>query len=461
VRDADEGYRGLEDERPLLEDEAPGDACDVHQHPPPFGSYFVSTYPPFSAWTPAELPSFEAALNRTPDGVDADPLGLYIHLPFCQQRCLYCHYLSYAGRTDRIDSYLDAVVKELELYSEMAALSGRPVGFVYFGGGTPSVLETAQIRSLLTRLQAVLPWDRAREVSFECAPRSVTAEKMRALAELGVTRVSLGVQQMDDVVLRKNGRIHLVADVESAWEILDKLDFPVVNVDLMVGLLGETEDSWGSTVERVLELQPESVTIYQLEIPQNTPLYKLLNRNTARQPPPWKLRRRRLAWAFSQLENAGYRVRSAYTAVLDPRRHRFVYQDDQYHGAQLLGLGASSFSYLEGRHQQNLASLDRYLECLQQDRLPLGRAYTLSREEKLVREFVLQLKLGGCGVDDFRSRFGIDLAERFATPLERFVSCGWVEVDDAEVELTRAGLLHVDEMIPAFYLPEHQGIRYS
>lgn len=445
----------------LLENEALGSTCNAHEHPPPFGSYFVSTYPPFSAWTEAELPGFEAALHRTHEAAHADPFGLYIHLPFCQQRCLYCYYLSYTGREGQIDAYLDAVVRELELYSETVAISGRPVGFVYFGGGTPSVLETSQIRSLLIRLQAVLPWDRAREVSFECAPCSVTAKKMRALAELGVTRVSLGVQQMDDEVLRKNGRIHFVADVERAWGVLDKLEFPVVNVDLMVGLLGETEDSWSSTVERVLEFQPESVTIYQLEIPRNTPLYKLLNRNTARQPPPWKLRRQRLAWAFSQLEHAGYELRSAYSAVRDPRRHRFVYQDDQYHGADFLGLGASSFSYLAGRQQQNLASLDRYLECLQQDRLPLGRAYTLSREEKLVREFVLQLKLGGCGVDDFRSRFGIDLAQRFAKPLERFISCNWVEVDDAAVELTRAGLLHVDEMIPAFYLPQHQGVRYS
>lgn len=436
-----------------------------HQEPVE-GNYFVAAYPPFSCWRKDRVEAVHTLLGR-PAAQDGEaPFGLYIHIPFCARRCEYCYYLSYADRTRQdMDQYRDALIQELTLYGNTPAFAGRSVGFVYFGGGTPSLLPVESLRKLMTELQAVFPWTDAEEVTFECAPRSVTRKKLEVLRGAGVNRVSLGVQQLNDEVLRLNGRVHLVADVERAWEEIEAVGFAEVNVDLIAGLVGETEASFRSSLERVLGMGPDSVTIYQLEVPLNTPLYRSLkDGSVAGGLPAWQTKRARLEHAFARLEEAGYCLRSGYAAARlahKTRHRRFVYQEDQYRGADLLGLGVSSLSYVAGAHYQNRAALEPYLASLHDGRLPIGRAYLLSEDERLIREFVLQLKLGRIEAAYFRDKFGVAIAERFAGPLAHFAALGLLAFDDRGVTLTRDGLLQVDRLLPAFYLPEHQGLRYS
>jgi coproporphyrinogen III oxidase-like Fe-S oxidoreductase len=437
-------------------------ACSLFDQPEPeAGNYFVSTYPPFSCWTPGAETAFRQWLDQPPAG-DPPALGLYVHIPFCAERCHYCYYLSHDDRFADADAYLEALVGEFAAYGRTPALAGRPLEFVYVGGGTPSVLSTPRVRSLVDGLQRVAPWRHAREVTFECAPRSVTDDKAHVLRDAGVTRISLGVQQMDDRVLAANGRIHLVADVERACERIRRAGFDVVNLDLMTGLVGETDASFFESLEQTLALGPESVTIYQLEIPHNTPLYRAMRAGGQHAlPAPWSVKRARLGAAMSRLETAGYTVRSAYSAVLDCARHRFVYQDEQYRGADLLGVGVSAFSCLGGINQQNLASLDAYLAARRRGDLPTWRAYALSPTERMVREFVLQLKLGGVDRATFGAKFGVDAVQAFAEPLAEASRRGWAAIDDDRVLVTRAGLLRIDRLLPAFYLPEHRDVRYS
>ncbi len=425
------------------------------------GSYFISTYPPFSTWSADDTGSVRTLLQAPSS--DPQPLGIYVHVPFCGQRCRYCYYLSYADRpSDQIDAYLNAVAREADMYRRKPALAGRQPEFVYFGGGTPSLLTPAQIARLFGELRGNFSWDSVREVSFECAPQTVTQERIAALRDGGVTRLSLGVQQLDDDILRRSGRVHLTADVERAWPIIRQAGFDVVNVDLIVGLVGETERTFFGSLERVIDMAPESVTIYQLEIPLNTPLYRdLTGGKLESRPPDWDVKHRRLMQAFDRLEAARYTIRSGYAAVRDPERHSFVYQDAQYRGADLLGLGAASFSYLDGTHYQNLASLKSYLRAVESDEVPLGRAHVLTDEERLIREFALQLKLGRVRSGYFRTKFGVEIAERFREPLDRLSHRGQLTVDDDGVMLTRDGLARVDRLIPQFYLPDHQRVRYS
>ena len=293
----------------------------------------------------------------------------------------------------------------------------------------------------------------------------MTADKVRALRDLGVTRLSLGVQQLDDAVLASNGRVHVTADVERAYKCIRVGGFDIVNLDLMVGLVGETDESFFTSLERVIGLQglrPESVTIYQLEIPLNTPLYRSLRAAVPAQPPPsWDVKDARLAAAMARLEAAGYTFRSAYSAVLDPARHPFVYQDAQYHGADLVGIGASAFSHLAGVNQQNLASLAAYLDACARDVPPFWRAYELSARERLVRELILQLKLGRVERRYFYEKFETDVLESFAEPLDEARRRGWLTIEDEAITVTREGLVRVDRWLPAFYLPEHQNVRYS
>ena len=443
-------------------EDAIGSCPTVFGRPEPeVGSYFVSTYPPFSCWTPAAEAHVRRWLDRPPAGV-TPPLGLYAHIPFCVERCQYCYYLSHEDRFGEVDAYLEAMAGELALYTRAPALAGRPLDFVYLGGGTPSILSMPRLRSLMAGLQRHADWTRAREVTFECAPRSVTEDKMRLLRDSGVTRISVGVQQLDDRVLEMNGRVHLVADVDRAYEAIRRVDFHVVNLDLIVGLVGETASSFFGSLDRIIGLQPESVTIYQLEIPLNTPLYKAMEAGRCcAQPASWDVKHARLNAAMSRLEGAGYSVRSGYTAVRDPDRHQFLYQDEQYGGADLLGIGASAFSHLGGINQQNLAALRPYVDARARGELPLWRAYALNDRERMVREFVLQLKVGRVSRDAFRAKFGVDVLESFAEPLAAAQRFGWLEATAEGVVVTRDGLVRVDRLIPAFYLAEHQAVRYS
>ncbi|MCA9145908.1 MAG: coproporphyrinogen III oxidase family protein [Planctomycetales bacterium] len=425
------------------------------------GNLFVSAYPPFSCWQADCSSEFERVLQSSPDKRGDAPLGLYVHIPFCLQRCQFCYYRSIANpASDTIDSYLDALIHEIRLYGESPRLKGRKLAFVYFGGGTPALLSPGQMQRLFRELQSVFPWCDIQEVTFECSPKTVTRDRLETLHAAGVTRISMGAQQLNDDVLRQSGRIHLVDDIRRAYDEIRQHHFDVVNIDLMVGLVGETEQSFFESLHQVISMNPDSITFYQLEIPANTPLFHALHEGQISSLAGWDMKRQRLTDAFAQLESEGYTLRSAYAAVRDPARHRFHYQEMQYRGADLLGTGLASFGYLGGMHYQNQASMREYSESLAAGRLPYKRGYVLDDEERMVREFVLQLKLGRVETQYFSSKFGVNVAEHFREQLRRFANRGWLSPDAGAVTLTRQGLLRVDRLLPAFYRSEHRDLSY-
>ena len=427
------------------------------------GSYFVANYPPFSVWTPSAVPLGLEALHREPAHV---PLGLYLHIPFCRKRCHFCYFRVYVNKSAReVEEYLDVLAREWELYLDTRAVAGRKLDFVYFGGGTPSFLSTRQLQSLVERLTAVTPWSDAEEITFECEPGTLSEGKLEALRAMGVSRLSLGVENFDDGILELNGRAHRSPEIHRVYRMARKLRFPQINIDLIAGMLGETDDNWADCIRETLELQPDSVTIYQMELPYNTTISANLIKGTgqfAEPVAPWSTKRRWVSEAFAALERAGYHVGSAYTAVKDPARTRFVYRDYLWEGADLIGLGVASFGHVNGVHLQNLDTWEAYSEKILRDELPLGRGYRPSTEERMIREFVLQLKRGWVRPDHFRAKYGVDVLHRFGAALASLRADGWLALATPErIALTREGLLRVDILLPRFFLPEHAGIRYT
>ena len=429
------------------------------------GSYFVANYPPFSVWT-TEAVGDEALPALAAPGASGVPLGLYLHIPFCRKRCHFCYFRVYTDKNARdVASYIDTLVREWELYLEQPAISGRPLDFVYFGGGTPSFLSTKQLESLVGRLAALTPWTNAEEITFECEPGTLTPGKLEAIRGMGVTRLSLGVENFDDRILELNGRAHRSPEILTAYEIARSLGFPQVNIDLIAGMLGETEANWKVCVQRTLELQPDSITIYQMELPFNTTISRDLLQGTHQFGEPvadWATKRRWVEEAFSALEAAGYHVGSAYTAVRDPERTHFVYRDRLWQGADLVGLGVASFGHVNGVHVQNVDTWEAYGARVGRGQLPLHRAYRPSHEERAIRELVLQLKRGSIRPGYFRDKYDVDVLARFEAPLASLRAEGYVrQADDELVALTREGLLRVDVLLRRFFLPQHREIRYT
>lgn len=425
----------------------------------PSGNYFVAAYPPFYRWSAAHLPAVKCALEAEDDSA---PLGLYVHIPFCLARCEYCFYLSYANSPSAERSvYVDCLLAEWSAYARSARLHNRPLEFVYFGGGTPSLLGAGETERLLRGLQTITPWTHIREVTFECAPQSVEKDLIHVLRQAGVTRVSLGIQSWSDAILSASRRVHRSADAMRALEMIREAAFPILNVDLIAGLPHDEEASFLATVEQTVALRAESLTIYQLETPYYTTLSRGIRAGATMPVPDWPTKRRWLGEAFDRLEGAGYHVRSAYGAVLDLLRHAFIYQDLQYRGADLIGIGASAFSYCDGVHFQNKTAIGAYQMAVREGEQPIERAYALSCREQFVREFVLQMKLGGVDVKALSGKFAMPILAEWHSVFRRFADRGWLEFSAEEVRLTREGLLRADSMIRAFYLSEHQQSAYT
>jgi oxygen-independent coproporphyrinogen III oxidase len=429
------------------------------------GSYFVATYPPFSVWTTdAVARDAYVALQSPP--VAGVPLGLYLHIPFCRKRCHFCYFRVYTDKNaQEVNEYLDVLAREWELYATQPAIVGRPLNFVYFGGGTPSFLSTTQLGGLISRLKAVTPWDQAEEVTFECEPGTLTEPKLAAIRAMGVTRLSLGVENFNDQILELNGRAHRSPEIGRAYAYARSLDFPQINIDLIAGMLGETEENWRVCVDRTLELQPDSVTIYQMELPFNTTISADLLKGTHRFSQPvatWATKRRWVQEAFAALEANGYTIGSAYTAVKDKSRTRFVYRDRLWQGADMAGLGVASFGHINGVHVQNEDTWEVYSAAIRRNELPLHRAYKPTGEERLIRELILQLKLGSIRPPYFSEKYGVDILERFRDQFGSLAESGDLQTaTDQIVSLTRQGLLHVDALLGRFFLPRHAGIRYT
>ena len=434
---------------------------DVAQTRTEVGNYFVSNYPPFSQWKPEFVPEAIAALSQPPRV--NDPLGLYLHIPFCRKRCLFCYFKVYTDKNaSEIEVYLDALIKENELYSRTPAFQGRQLRFAYFGGGTPSYVSDKQLHYLVDGLNRHVSWQNAEEVTFECEPGTLHKTKLETLKDIGVTRLSLGIEHFDDEVLAANGRAHLSPEIYRAYAWAREVNFPQINVDLIAGMMGETEEKWRETVKRTLELEPDSVTIYQMELPYNTVISQdILKKGTTSPIADWPTKRRWLNYAFEQFVARGYEIAGSDIVATKKKTCRFIYRDALWHGGDMIGLGVSSFSHFAGVNFQNAHNFEEYVRIINEDRLPIFRAVSLTPKQRLIREMVLQLKTGILDTGYFQRKFGVDVWEEFRPVYQELSEKDLLQRDNGTIQVTRRGLLEVDGFLMNFFEPELRTVRYA
>jgi len=435
-------------------------ASDSNSNKTEVGSYFISNYPPFSQWNADALKDVRTALQSLPTQV---PLGLYLHIPFCRKRCKFCYFKVITdNKASDIERYVAGLSREIELVSKLPVMGGRPFRFVYFGGGTPSFLSPRQLTSLVDRLRANIRWDEAEEVTFECEPGTLSEVKLKTLKDLGVTRLSLGIENFNDAVLEENGRAHLSPEIYRAWDWIEAVQFANVNIDLIAGMVGETWDNWRDSIKRTIDLAPDSVTIYQMELPYNTVYSKnILDQANAPPVADWPTKRAWVDFAFDELSAVGYTVSSGYTMVRDREKVNFSYRDNLWRGSDLLATGIASFGHISGLHYQNHAQWDDYLVSLESGELPLSRGMRLTPHQALIREMILQLKKGWLDAAYFREKFGVEIIEHWQDQWQSHADNQLLSIEDDRITLTRNGLLQVDALLPAFFELEHRGVRYT
>ena len=344
----------------------------------------------------------------------------------------------------------------------MPAFQGRQLRFAYFGGGTPSYVSEKQLRYLVDGLNRHVSWANAEEVTFECEPGTIQKPKLQTLKEIGVTRLSLGIEHFDDEILALNGRAHLSPEVYRAYQWAREVDFPQINIDLIAGMIGETEEKWKDAIKRAIDLQPDSVTIYQMELPYNTVISQDILKKGATSPiAGWATKRHWLDYAFEQFLAHDYEIAGTDIVSTKKKTCRFIYRDALWHGGDMIGIGVSSFSHFGGVNFQNAHNFEEYVRILNEDRLPLLRAVSLTPKQRLIREMILQLKTGWLDTGYFQKKFGVDVWKEFQPVYDDLQNKSLLHRDNGTISLTRDGLLRVDHFLLDFFEPELRTVRYA
>lgn len=394
---------------------------------------FVAIYPPNRYWRPESVSEMMAP----------KPLNIYLHTPYCIQRCAYCYFkTATVGETRRaeIDRYVDAVCRELEIAADHFNLGERPVHSIYFGGGTPTLLSDENLHRLMKTMRDNFTFNDP-EIVMEAEPVTLTPAKAETVKELGVTRLSLGIQSFRDEIVLKTGRHDKEVLALQAIE-LAKATGAIVNIDLLSGLAGETHETWAYSVQRALEAGTQAITVYKMELYANTEYYTGV-REAVIDLPTDEQEIEFMSYAMDQLENAGYHAVNFFTHTRDPR-HAQRHISNRWRGEDLCSVGVSAFGGYGNWSFQNTSDLNGYQSQVEEGRLPLLRGYTLTALDLMVRDVVLGMKLLSVSFKDFRKRHGVDLKHLCAPTLQALEEQDFVEVDDASIRLTRKGRLYGD-----------------
>ena len=380
-----------------------------------------------------------------PDNASAPavPLGLYLHIPFCEAICNYCNFNRGLFHSDTKRRYLIALAREIE-----SAGDGGRVDSVFFGGGTPSVLAPGDVRSLIAGCRSGFALDPAAEVTLEMNPETASRERLEGYRSAGVTRLSLGVQSFRDAELRRLGRVHTAARAIEAFESARAAGFDDISIDLMVWLPEQTLDHWGETLDVLVGLDPEHASLYLLELYPNAPLREDMARGGWAQAPDDVAAEMYLA-ALDRLEAAGY-AQYEISNMAKPGcrcRHNLKYWSD---GAWV-GFGCGAHSTRDGRRWRNVSETESYVTRVGDGVSPVAHEQVLSVDERATDTLFLGLRLTeGVDVPAVERRYGVHVWERWGGELTRCVEAGLLEDDSDRLRLTRKGRLLASEVMQVF-----------
>ncbi len=394
---------------------------------------FLTNYPPFRYWRPEGVDSV-----ATPR-----PINLYLHVPYCVQRCHYCFYkvtLLGDNRKAEIDRYVAALCREIELVARKFHLDAQPVKTVYFGGGTPTLLSRENLSRVFAALREHFRLDDP-EITVEAEPVSLIPSKADHLQALGVNRISMGIQSFKDEIVARTGR----ADTEEHMHRAIALALgtgATVNIDLMSGLAGETDETWAYSVERAIESRVHSLTIYKTEVYANAGYYHDIKRNGLVLPSD-EDEFRYTARAIERLSQAGYRPVNVFTFTRDGG-HVQQHATSSWQGRETYGLGVSAFGLLRGHTLQNTSDVARYVAQVEAGELPLARGLRLTARDQMIRDVGLGMKLIRFDRREFKRRYGFDVVALCRSTLDALVAEDLVVISDDALTLTRKGILWGD-----------------
>ncbi len=395
---------------------------------------FVTNYPNFQHWK-----------KTRPDQVQpVPPVNIYVHIPFCAQQCSYCYYRTVTGsRKSEMDRYVDALCREIEMSSARFGLRERPVSSIYFGGGTPTLLDEASLTRITDTLHKHFKLDDADmpEFTVEGEPVTVIKKKADVLQKIGANRVSMGVQSLCDDVLKLSNRQDTEQKVVRAIGFAQETG-AAVNIDLMSGLAGESMDTWQYSVRRALETGVESITVYKTELYANTQYFKDL-RNERISLPSDEEEIEFMRYAMQQFEQANYLPWCFFTFTRDGK-YQHVHATRIWEGEDYFPFGVSAFGRMGSFLFQNTNDVGNYVEQVERGETPIYRGHRMTAMDEMARDILLGIKLNFLDYDFFRAKYGFNLEALCGSAIEELARKGYVERKDNRLNLTVDGMAQGD-----------------
>jgi len=369
-------------------------------------------------------------------------LGLYVHVPFCSAICNYCNFNRGLFDADLKTRYVDALVKEIRAANREAADT------IFFGGGTPSLLEPEEVARIIAACENAFDLTSDREVTLEANPESVSMERLAAYEDGGVNRLSFGVQSFRDDELRRLSRLHDAGRARAALHEARAAGFGNVSLDLMMWLPAQRVDEWLESVDAAVALGPEHLSLYLLEVYPNAPLKDEMARARWSQAPDDDAATMYLT-AMERLDAAGYE-QYEISNVARPgcrSRHNLKYWTD----GEWLGFGCGAHSTRAGIRWKNVSATADYIARVEGGAGTAVDVRRLSAEERLGDALFTGLRLtDGVNLDAVRARYGVNVWERYGPSLEDFVRGGLLRTDGSRLYLTRQGMLLAHEVMAIF-----------
>lgn len=367
-------------------------------------------------------------------------LGIYIHVPFCKSKCYYCDFVSFPNKINAVNAYINALKKDMEQFD----VSNYNVTTIYIGGGTPSYIDEENIKQIFEILNKKLENNDTRiqdmEITIEINPGTATIEKLKTYKNLGINRISIGLQSTQDRLLKEIGRIHTYQEFLSTYKMARKVGFNNINVDLMIGLPTQNIEDIKQSLEEVVKLQPEHISVYSLIVEEGTVIEKRLNNEEIELPQEY-VERRMYWYVKNYLELQGYLQYeiSNFTKKGYGSKHNLnCWRQKEY-----IGFGVAAHSYIEDTRFGNIDNLEEYIKNIEENHLEKNRIIEEKQtKEDKEKEFMMLgfRKTEGISISEFKEKFIDNPLFVYHKELEKLVRQKLIEIDLDNIRLTSKGL---------------------
>lgn len=375
-----------------------------------------------------------------------DKISLYIHIPFCAQKCLYCDFPSFARKDHLRKAYIEALNKEIISLREKH--NNLEINTIFIGGGTPSVLESDELECLLKEV-AKLNMAKDVEYSMECNPGNLTEEKLEVMKKYGVNRISMGLQAKQDNLLKGLGRIHNYKTFKENFLLAKKVGFNNINVDLMFGLPNQRLNEWEETLREIISLEPAHISAYSLIIEEGTAFYNLYENDKLKLPTEEE-ERKMYHLAKKILEENGFNQYeiSNYAKEGKECRHNLAY----WNMDNWIGVGSASASYMDGKRIKNISSVEEYINSINEKGEAIEEIINNSKNDNMEEFMFMGLrKINGIDENEFKKRFSMNINDVYGEILNKYIDEGLLIRESGRIFLSEKGI-EISNVIMADFL---------